>query len=151
FKLHDITSGPEDPNREPLDMNQTPWTPKFRAGNGRFLTRRLWGCANEPPYFHHGRFTTLREAVLAHSGEALRERRGVWRPRGGGGGWGGGVSEDVAGAAAGNEGVDCGRELPGPRVAIRGGLSPPHAVAGLSRPVGKQKPNHAAPMGARIS
>ncbi len=56
-------------------MNQTPWTPKFRAGNGRFLTRRLWGCANEPPYFHHGRFTTLRESILAHSGEALRERQ----------------------------------------------------------------------------
>lgn len=75
FKLHDITSGSGDPNAEPVDMNQTPWTPKFREGNRRFLTKRLWGCANEPPYFHHGRFTTLREAVLAHSGEALRERQ----------------------------------------------------------------------------
>ena len=75
FKLHDITSGPDDPNAEPVDMNQTPWTAKFRKGNRRFLTKRLWGCANEPPYFHHGRFTTLREAILAHSGEALRERR----------------------------------------------------------------------------
>ncbi len=75
FKLHDITSGPDDPNAEPLDMNQATWSPKFGAGNQRFLTKRLWGCANEPPYFHHGRLTTLREAVTAHSGEALKERK----------------------------------------------------------------------------
>ncbi len=75
FKLHDITSGPDDPNSEPLDMNQTTWSPKFHNGNQRFLTKRLWGCANEPPYFHHGRFTTMREAILAHSGEALKERK----------------------------------------------------------------------------
>jgi len=75
FKLHDITSGPDDPNAEPLDMNQTTWSPKFRTGNVRFLTKRLWGCANEPPYFHHGRFTTMRESVLAHSGEALEQRK----------------------------------------------------------------------------
>jgi CxxC motif-containing protein (DUF1111 family) len=75
FKLHDITSGPDDPNSEPLDMNQTTWTPKFHNGNQRFLTKRLWGCANEPPYFHHGRFTTMREAIIAHSGEALKERK----------------------------------------------------------------------------
>ena len=56
-------------------MNWPSWSPNFRAGNRRFLTRRLWGAANEPPYFHHGRFTTLREAILAHSGEALAERR----------------------------------------------------------------------------
>jgi hypothetical protein len=42
----------------------------FRAGNAKFLTKKLWGCANEAPYFHHGRFTTLREAVLNHFGEA---------------------------------------------------------------------------------
>lgn len=72
FKLHDI-SDPNDPG-EPLDQNQTPWTPKFRQGNRRFLTRRLWGSANEPPFFHHGLFTTLRESVLAHSGEAVQSR-----------------------------------------------------------------------------
>ncbi len=73
FKLHDIC----DPNEagEPLDQNQTPWTPKFRQGNRRFLTKRLWGAANEPPFFHHGLFTTLRRAVLAHSGEALQSRK----------------------------------------------------------------------------
>lgn len=72
FKLHDILE-PDDEG-EPLDMNQTPWTPKFRQGNRRFLTKRLWGSANEPPFFHHGLFTTLRQAVLAHSGEALETR-----------------------------------------------------------------------------
>ncbi|MFN0104824.1 MAG: di-heme oxidoredictase family protein [Bryobacteraceae bacterium] len=74
FKLHDITSGPDDPNREPLDMQHAPGSPNFFTGNGKFLTKRLWGAANEPPYFHHGRFTTLREAVLAHDGEALNTR-----------------------------------------------------------------------------
>jgi cytochrome c peroxidase len=74
FKLHDITSGPGDVNREPLDMQATPGSPAFSAGNARFVTRKLWGVANQPPYCHHGLFTTLREAVLAHSGEAARER-----------------------------------------------------------------------------
>jgi hypothetical protein len=74
FKLHDI-SDPNDPNAEPLDMNEVPWSPKFRAGNQKFLTKRLWGAANEPPYFHNGLFTTMRQAVLAHSGEALKSRQ----------------------------------------------------------------------------
>ncbi|MEZ4681251.1 MAG: di-heme oxidoredictase family protein [Caldilineaceae bacterium] len=75
LKLHDITSGPDDPNAEPLDMNQPLGSPGFFAGNRRFLTRKLWGVANEPPYFHHGLFTTMREAVLAHDGEALAQRQ----------------------------------------------------------------------------
>lgn len=70
LKLHDITTGPDDPNAEPLDMNDT-----FVQQNRRFLTKKLWGAANEPPYFHHGKFTTLRQAVLAHSGEALASRQ----------------------------------------------------------------------------
>ncbi|NOX98179.1 MAG: thiol oxidoreductase, partial [Verrucomicrobia bacterium] len=70
LKLHDITTGPDDPNAEPLDMNDT-----FVKQNRRFLTKKLWGAANEPPYFHHGKFTTLRQAVLAHSGEALTSRK----------------------------------------------------------------------------
>src|SRR5581483_11495187 len=72
FKLHDILD-PNDPG-EAVDQNQTPWTAKFRQGNRRFLTKRLWGAANEPPFFHHGLFTTLRQALLAHSGEALESR-----------------------------------------------------------------------------
>lgn len=70
LKLHDITNGPDDPNAEPLDMNDT-----FVQKNRRFLTKKLWGAANEPPYFHHGKFTTLRQAVLAHSGESLGSRK----------------------------------------------------------------------------
>jgi hypothetical protein len=73
FKLHDIS----DPSEagEPLDQNQTPWSKKFRQGNRRFLTKRLWGSANEPPFFHHGLFTTLRRSVQAHAGEALSSRK----------------------------------------------------------------------------
>ncbi len=75
LKLHDITCGPDDPNREPLDMQQPPGSPGFFAGNSTFITRKLWGTANEVPFFHHGLFTTLREAILAHCGEALLARR----------------------------------------------------------------------------
>jgi cytochrome c peroxidase len=71
FKLHDICE-PDD--AEPLDMNQSQWSKKFKEGNRRFLTKRLWGAANEPPFFHHGLFTTLRQSVLAHSGEAKESR-----------------------------------------------------------------------------
>lgn len=74
LKLHDISAGPDDPNAEPLDMQRAMGAGLFE-GNRPFLTRKLWGAANEPPYFHHGKFTTLREAVLAHSGEAMLMRR----------------------------------------------------------------------------
>lgn len=78
LKLHDITYGPDDPNREPLDMNAAAGTPDFFAGNSKFLTRKLWGVANEPPYFHHGQYTTLREAIEAHHGEA-EDSYQLWR------------------------------------------------------------------------
>lgn len=71
FKLHDICA-PGD--GEPLDMNQSQWSEQLRQGNCQFLTKRLWGAANGKPYFHHGRFTTLRQAVLAHAGEAKASR-----------------------------------------------------------------------------
>jgi Di-haem oxidoreductase, putative peroxidase len=75
LKLHDITTGQAgDPNIEALDMNQPAGSPGFFAGNGKFLTRKLWGTANEPPFFHHGMFTTLRQAVKAHDGEAKATR-----------------------------------------------------------------------------
>ena len=72
FKLHDIC---EPGDAEAIDMNQSVWSQKFKEGNCRFLTKRLWGAANEPPFFHHGLFTTLRQSVLAHAGEALSSRR----------------------------------------------------------------------------
>jgi hypothetical protein len=70
LKLHDITSGPDDPNREPLDMNQPAGSAAFFAGNSKFITRKLWGIANQHSFGHHGLYTTMREAVLAHAGEA---------------------------------------------------------------------------------
>src|SRR5207244_7151021 len=60
-------------------MNQSQWSKKFNQGNCRFLTKRLWGAANEPPFFHHGQFTTLRQSVLAHSGEAIESRQAFQR------------------------------------------------------------------------
>ncbi len=79
FKLHDITD-PDDPDAaEPIDMNQSLVSAKLLLGNRRFVTKRLWGAANEPPFFHHGRLTTLRQALLAHHGEALVERRAFER------------------------------------------------------------------------
>jgi CxxC motif-containing protein (DUF1111 family) len=76
MKLHDITSGSDDPNREALDMHRARgselhfFADEFFAGNGKFVTRKLWGVASKPNFYHHGKFTTMREAVLAHAGEA---------------------------------------------------------------------------------
>jgi hypothetical protein len=74
LKLHDITSGPGDPNEEAININHPAGSPEFLGGNREFLTKKLWGAANERPYFHHGKFTTLRDATLAHHGEALDTR-----------------------------------------------------------------------------
>ena len=75
LKLHDIINGPGDPNVKLLDMNQPLGSAGFFAGNRKFITRKLWGSANEPRYFHHGLYTTLLQAVLAHAGEALATRQ----------------------------------------------------------------------------
>jgi hypothetical protein len=78
LKLHDIsaTSNPAtDPECEPLDQNQPAGSPDFFAGNCKFITRKLWGFYNQGGAFmHHGKFTTAREAVEAHNGEALSQR-----------------------------------------------------------------------------
>jgi Di-haem oxidoreductase, putative peroxidase len=79
LKLHDITDPAEAAGVEALDINEPGGSAGFLAGNRRFLTKKLWGAANERPYFHHGLFTTLREAVLAHAGEALAARRAFER------------------------------------------------------------------------
>jgi hypothetical protein len=39
-----------------------------------FITRELWGFASEPSFLHHGRATTVTEAILAHGGEAQAAR-----------------------------------------------------------------------------
>ena len=74
LRLHDICDGPDDPNIEPIDMHAPAGSVAFFKGNRHFITRKLWGTANEAPYFHHGQFTTLREAVLNHGGEAAWTR-----------------------------------------------------------------------------
>lgn len=76
LQLHDITTGVDDPSREALDQNQPAGSPGFFAGNGSFITRKLWGIGNEPPFFHQGQFTTMRQAIEAHAGEAEAERQG---------------------------------------------------------------------------
>ena len=77
LKLHDIsaTSKPAtDPECEPLDQNQPAGSDAFFAGNCKFITRKLWGFYNQGGAFmHHGKFTTAREAVEAHNGEALAQ------------------------------------------------------------------------------
>jgi len=79
LKLHDIsaTSDPAtDPECEPLDQNRPAGSPEFFAGNCKFITRKLWGFYNQGGAFmHHGKFTTAREAVQAHNGEALSSRQ----------------------------------------------------------------------------
>lgn len=78
LKLHDISATGKpanDPECEPLDQNQPAGSPGFFAGNCKFITRKLWGFYNQGGAFmHHGKFTTAREAVEAHNGEALSQR-----------------------------------------------------------------------------
>ena len=74
LKLHDITSGAGDPACEPLNMNQAAGSMGFFSGNCQFITRKLWGIANQHPFGHHGLYTTMREATLSHAGEALASR-----------------------------------------------------------------------------
>ena len=79
LKLHDIsaTSDPKtDPECEPLDQNQPAGSNGFFEGNCKFITRKLWGFYNQGGAFmHHGKFTTAREAVEAHNGEAFTSRQ----------------------------------------------------------------------------
>jgi hypothetical protein len=79
LKLHDISATSDaatDPECEPLDQNQPAGSPGFFAGNCKFITRKLWGFYNQGGAFmHHGKFTTAREAINAHNGEAIGQRR----------------------------------------------------------------------------
>jgi len=83
FKLHDCTTGLGDPNREALDMNQPAGSQGFFSGNEKFITRKLWGISNQHSFGHHGLYTTMREAVLAHAGEAQFARQGFQQLSGG--------------------------------------------------------------------
>ncbi|MCG8406384.1 MAG: c-type cytochrome [Phycisphaerales bacterium] len=44
------------------------------ASGSEFRTQPLWGISTTGPYLHDGRATTIREAVLAHGGEATASR-----------------------------------------------------------------------------
>jgi len=79
FKLHDITDPADPAAAEALDINERPGSERFNAGNRRLLTRRLWTAGNQGSYFHHGRFTSLKQAILAHAGEAVEQRRAFER------------------------------------------------------------------------
>ena len=74
FKLHDITDGPGSADRDALHLHTQAGSAEFFAGASHFLTARLWGVADRPPYFHNGRHTTLIEAIRAHGGEAANSR-----------------------------------------------------------------------------
>jgi CxxC motif-containing protein (DUF1111 family) len=63
LKRHDL--GP-DCGVEPLPQGGVPIE--------LFLTRKLWGMANEPPYLHNGRALTIHEAIVRHGGEATAQR-----------------------------------------------------------------------------
>jgi CxxC motif-containing protein (DUF1111 family) len=63
LKRHDM--GPELDN-EHLVQDGVP--------TSQFLTRKLWGMANEPPFLHHGRCQTIDDAILKHGGEAQAAR-----------------------------------------------------------------------------
>lgn len=74
LRVHDISDGPSDPNHEPLDLQFDPSSNAFFQGSGRFITPRLWGVGSTGPYFHHGKFTTLHQAIVGHGGEATNVR-----------------------------------------------------------------------------
>jgi hypothetical protein len=75
LKLHDICLPTGDPNAEALNQNAATSSPAFADGNRFFITRKLWGFANEGPFMHHGKFTTIREAIENHNGEAAASRQ----------------------------------------------------------------------------
>lgn len=63
-----------DPNCEQLNQSNG----SLHSESCTFLTRKLWGAASEPGYGHHGQFTTLREAIEAHAGEATFVMNAYW-------------------------------------------------------------------------
>ena len=65
LRLHTIYA-PGDPNCEPLNQSNG----ALASGNCAFLTRKLWGIYSEPGFGHHGQYTTMREAIEAHAGDA---------------------------------------------------------------------------------
>lgn len=75
LKLHDISSTSDaatDPECEPLDQNQPAGSDGFLRGTANSSRVNSGASYNRGGAFmHHGKFTTAREAVEAHNGEAL--------------------------------------------------------------------------------
>jgi CxxC motif-containing protein (DUF1111 family) len=47
-----------------------------QASGSEFRTQPLWGLCQHPPFLHNGSADTVREAILAHGGEAEEARNG---------------------------------------------------------------------------
>ena len=45
-----------------------------QASGSEFRTQPLWGLCQHPPFLHDGSADTVREAILAHGGEAAEAR-----------------------------------------------------------------------------
>ena len=63
LKRHDL--GPEMDNEQVVQAG---------VPTELFLTRKLWGMANEPPFLHNGRALTSRDAIVRHGGEGAAAR-----------------------------------------------------------------------------
>jgi len=63
LKRHDL--GPECDNEQLVQAG---------VPTELFITRKLWGMANEPPFLHNGRALTIHDAISRHGGEAQAQR-----------------------------------------------------------------------------
>ncbi|MEQ8768472.1 MAG: di-heme oxidoredictase family protein [Planctomycetota bacterium] len=67
LKRHDMGTGAEfEMNNEQLEQGGIP--------TELWLTKKLWGMANEPPFLHHGRALLISEAIDCHGGDAQASR-----------------------------------------------------------------------------
>ncbi|WP_287127766.1 di-heme oxidoredictase family protein [Candidatus Cyanaurora vandensis] len=64
LKRHDLGAGLAEANGQLSDDKVT------GVGPSVFITTKLWGVADAPPYLHDGRAHTLPAAIVAHGGEA---------------------------------------------------------------------------------
>ncbi len=75
FKLHDLSDESDSRSRDALHMHTLIGSEEFFGGTSRFLTARLWGVSQRPPYFNHGHYTSLREAIEGHGNEGAASRQ----------------------------------------------------------------------------
>lgn len=67
LRRHDMGDALSDPVDEVLPTGEV-------VDRSMWLTRPLWGIADTAPFLHDGRAPTLRDAILAHAGEAQASR-----------------------------------------------------------------------------